>query len=52
MAQQTILGRLGRQSGPMHELYESGARFESLRASWYGAANNTEMEQECRGRQR
>ena len=52
MAHQSILSRLGRQSGPMHELFESGIRFEGLRASWYSAANNTEMAEECLGRQR
>ena len=52
MAAQSILARLGRQSGPMHELFESGIRFEGLRLSWYSAANNTEMAKECRKRQR
>jgi hypothetical protein len=52
MAEQSILSRLGRQSGPMHELFESGWRFEGLRAAWFANCGRIEESKECLKRHR
>ena len=52
MAIQTILSRLGRQSGPMDELFTSGWKWEGQRAAWFQACGRTEETKECLKRQR
>ena len=52
MAQQTILGRLGRQSGPMNELFTAGWKWEGQRAAWFAQCGRTEESKECLKRQR
>ena len=52
MGTQTIVGRLGRQSGPMNELFTAGWRWEGQRAAWFASNGRFEQSEDCLARQR
>ena len=52
MAHQSILSRLGRQSGPMDALFTAGWKWEGQRAAWFQRCGKTEQLKECLKRQR
>ena len=52
MGTQTIVGRLGRQSGPMNELITAGWRWEGQRAAWFASNGRFKQSEECLARQR
>ena len=52
MAHQSILSRLGRQSGPMDELFTAGWKWEGQRAAWFANCGRIDESKECLKRQR
>ena len=52
MAHQSILSRLGRQSGPMDELFTAGWKWEGQRAAWFANCGRSDESKECLKRQR
>ena len=52
MAAQSIVGRLGRHSRPMDELFTAGWKWEGQRAEWFASCGRTEETKECLKRQR
>ena len=52
MAGQSILGRLGRQSGPMDALFTAGWKWEGQRAAWFANCGRSDESKECLTRQR
>ena len=52
MTAQSILARLGRQSGPMDALSSSGWKWEGQRAAWFEQCGRIDESKECLKRQR
>ena len=52
MAAQSIVGRLGRHSRPMDELFTAGWKWEGQRAEWFASCGQFEQSENCLARQR
>ena len=52
MAHQTVLSRLGRQSGPMDALFIAGSKWVGQRPAWFANCGRIEESKECLKRQR